>query len=329
MKGVIAAGHEVTAQAGAEILRAGGNAYDAVLGAMFASFVPEAILSSLGGGGFLMAKPAKAPSMLYDFFVDTPRVKRPVEELDFCGIDADFGPATQEFHIGVGSAAMPGIVPGAFAVHRELCTMAMADLLAPAVRAARSGVIVNDFHAYLYTIVEPILRSSPEVEAVYAPAGALLKAGDIYKNGALAETFEALAIVGETLFSTGEVGVEILNQSERRGGYLKADDFNQYEVINRTPLHWHHGGMDISLNPAPAQGGALIAYGLGLIDALGREAGRAVSISDLVSIMSLTNEARSSQGDDLHACLDRDEIARHLENPAITGPRPAAQHISV
>ena len=80
MKGVIAAGHQVTAKAGAEILRAGGNAFDAALAAMFTSTVPEVVLSSVGGGGFLMAhSPAangdQAANMLYDFFVDTPRVK--------------------------------------------------------------------------------------------------------------------------------------------------------------------------------------------------------------------------------------------------------------
>jgi len=316
VKGVIAAGHEVTAEAGARILRAGGNAFDAALAAMFASTVPEAILSSVGGGGFLMSHPAGSANkkpILYDFFVDTPRVKRPDDELDFHGIHADFGPATQEFHIGVGSAATPGIVPGAYAVHEDLCTMSMAEILSPAIEAAREGVRVNAFQAYLYTIVEPILRASPAIEALFAPDGALLKENNIFRNVALSETYEALAREGAALFTTGEVGRAILDQSSSRGGYLTAADLDHYKVIKREPLIRSHGGMEIALNPAPAQGGALIAYGLGLIEEITRTKDVPIGIETLVKVMELTNEARARHGADLEAHLGRDIISGHIE----------------
>jgi len=317
VKGVISAGHEVTAQAGADILRAGGNAFDAVLGAMFASTAAEPILSSVGGGGFLMAQPADGAKgggapILYDFFVDTPRVKHAVDDLDFHAIHADFGPATQEFHIGVGAAAMPGIVPGAYAIHGDLCTMTMADLLAPAISAARIGVTVNSFHAYLHTIIEPILRASPEVEALYAPGGSLLKAGDFYRNGALAETFETLARSGEALFGSGDVGLAILKQSEMRGGHLSRADLDKYTVIKREPLILSQAGVEIALNPAPAQSGALIAYGLGVLFEIKEQKGDELSMSDLIVAMELTNEARANLGANLVHCLDQEIIARHL-----------------
>ena len=81
--GAVAAGHDVTARAAAHVLDEGGNAFDAVIAAMWAACVAEPVLASLGGGGFVMARPAGQPPKLYDFFVETPLEKRPREDLEF------------------------------------------------------------------------------------------------------------------------------------------------------------------------------------------------------------------------------------------------------
>ena len=108
-KGVVAAGHELTARAAAEILEDGGNAFDACVAGLFMTFVAEAVFASPGGGGFLMARREGSGSVsLFDFFAETPRKRRPSREIDFYPIHADFGPAKQEFHIGLGSSATPG-----------------------------------------------------------------------------------------------------------------------------------------------------------------------------------------------------------------------------
>ena len=112
-KGVVAAGHELTAKAAAEILEDGGNAFDACVAGLYMTFVAEAVFASPGGGGFLMARRAGSDKVaLYDFFAETPKKRRPERDIDFYPIEADFGPVKQEFHIGLGSSATPGIVPG-------------------------------------------------------------------------------------------------------------------------------------------------------------------------------------------------------------------------
>ncbi|MCA9773498.1 MAG: gamma-glutamyltransferase, partial [Myxococcales bacterium] len=107
-RGAIAAGHPATARAGAEILRAGGNAVDAAVAAAFASFVAEPTLTGLFGGGFLNVV-ADARAEVFDFFTATPGLgvptRRSVDELDFFPITVDFGDSTQDFHIGMGSVA--------------------------------------------------------------------------------------------------------------------------------------------------------------------------------------------------------------------------------
>ncbi|MDH3903323.1 MAG: gamma-glutamyltransferase, partial [Xanthomonadales bacterium] len=105
--GVVASGHKETSKAAKILLEEGGNAFDAALGAMCAACVSEPMLASLGGGGYLLAQTAAGDTKVFDFFTQTPSAK--AGELDFYPIQADFGTTTQEFHIGVGSIAVPGV----------------------------------------------------------------------------------------------------------------------------------------------------------------------------------------------------------------------------
>jgi gamma-glutamyltranspeptidase/glutathione hydrolase len=115
---VVAVGHALTADAAAEILADGGNAFDAAIAGVCMAFVAEAVFASPGGGGFLMARQAGRDTVkLFDFFVETPLKRRKADEVSFFPIEANFGPATQEFHIGLGSSATPGIAQGLFAMH--------------------------------------------------------------------------------------------------------------------------------------------------------------------------------------------------------------------
>src|SRR5215213_1203125 len=136
MKGVVAAGHPLTAETGAQILRAGGNAVDAALAAMAVSFVAEPQLTGLGAGGFmLVAEPGAAPALL-DFFVAAP------------GDGADPAArapliAAQVFHVGPASCGVYGTPAGICEAHRRYATVPLPELVAPAASHARAGVEVN------------------------------------------------------------------------------------------------------------------------------------------------------------------------------------------
>jgi gamma-glutamyltranspeptidase/glutathione hydrolase len=294
--GAVAAGHKVTAEAAMDVLRDGGNAFDAALAALFASFVSEAVLSSPGGGGFMMAyKADSCKAMLYDFFSQTPRQRRAAEELDFYAILADFGPATQEFHIGAGSTATPGVIPGAFAIHADLGSIPIGRLLEPAITAARSGIEMNDFHAYLFSVIEPILMASPQAGNLFAPSSTLLQQGERFVNPDLAAMLEALAHEGPELFSHGEVAKSIVRQSEANGGNLGFEDLHGYEVIRRSPLRQNYKGAEVMLNPAPSAGGSLIAFGLELLGDIDHP-----TMNELAHVMHSTNKARR-EGQDVTA----------------------------
>ncbi len=327
-KGVVAAGHTVTAQAAAEILAEGGNAFDAALAGLAAACVPEVVLASIGGGGFLMAHvAARDETILYDFFADTPLSKGPLSDLDFRAIEADFGPATQEFHIGAGATATPGFVPGLYAVHGDLCTLPMERLLEPAIRTAREGVEMSAFHAYLFTVIAPILTASEAARALFAPGGRLLEAGETYRNPALADTLEALAREGEALFREGAVGKAIVAQSRELGGYLTQDDLARYRVARRKPLSWRFRESSIAFNPPPAASGALIALGLALAHKRA-DNGEGLDAAALAEIMAETNRARARLAGD--RVFDEAALSAHLA--ALEGATLASRgttHISV
>ncbi|MGV1013939.1 MAG: gamma-glutamyltransferase family protein [Methyloceanibacter sp.] len=311
-KSVVAAGHELTASAAAEILQDGGNAFDAALAGAFMAFVAEAVFCSPGGGGFLMARRADSDkATLFDFFVETPLKRRPAGDISFYPIDADFGPAKQQFHIGLGSSATPGVVPGLFGMHEALGTLPMRRLVEPAVRAARGGFPLSAFQAYLFTVIAPILTASPGVAAIFAPDGRLLEAGQTFRNEGLAETLEWLAEDGARLFIDGDVGRTIVAQSEDLGGHLRADDLKSYRVALREPLYWKHAGATVALNPPPAASGALIAFGLDFLEALARQGGEIDALA-LKRAMDATNDARATHGEGLAERLAGGVLAKEL-----------------
>ncbi len=298
-KGVVAAGHAETAKAAELILKEGGNAFDAVVAAHLAACVAEPVLSSLGGGGFLLAHTAAGVDRLYDFFVQTPRRKRPVEETDFYPISADFGRARQEFHIGPGATATPGTVMGLFAVHKDLCTMPMTRLAEPAIELARDGVRMNAFQAYIFEIVHAIYTASPDRCEVYRSRkdrARLLSEGERLLQPVLADSLDALAREGAALFYQGEIAGQIARLCAEQGGHLSEADLAHYRVVKREPLVVdYREKARLLTNPAPSSGGILIAFALKLIESMDLKqyrCGTAAYLDLLTRVLDVTNRAR-------------------------------------
>jgi gamma-glutamyltranspeptidase/glutathione hydrolase len=342
MSGVIAAGHQLTAQSGAEILRAGGNAFDAALAALATACVAESALASLGGGGFLLAQPAREAARLYDFFVQTPRRRRAAAELDFRPIIADFGTAVQEFHIGPGAVATPGIVRGLFAVHRDLGTLPMRDILHQAVRHAHEGVPVNALQAYIFGVIAPVYRDRPAAMAVYGSRerpGSPPVEGETLRQPALADALESLAVEGEDLFYHGEIAAAIVREMHA-GGHLQAEDLAGYAMIPRRPLALDYRKARLFTNPPPALGGLLVAFGLQLLSGVefGTPGyGSPAHLERLARVLALTQEARLASCSRGSAAQPDDTL---LRNPGflaryrrlLAGQPPARRgttHISV
>ena len=324
----VAAGHKETADTAVSVLRDGGNAFDAAIAAFLTACVAEPVLASLGGGGFLVAKPADGDAEVFDFFTETP-LRRPQQDaVDFRPIHADFGTTLQEFHIGMGAVATPGAAAGIFELHKALGRMPMAALVEPAAALARSGIVINDFQAYLLGVVGPIYVASPSARAQFCRDGgdALLRSGDRYHPEDFAGFLEALAKEGVALFYEGDVAARIAAMD---GVTIDKDDLARYRVERRRPQRSRIAAHDVFLNPPPAIGGALIDYMLRFLDASGlapADSGGVRHTRTLVAAMDACNAARMKSGIDMHPI----EGAKALAEAAL--PPPAYRgttHISV
>ncbi len=268
MRGVVAAGHPVTAGAGAEILRAGGNAVDAALAAMFTSFVAEPMLTGLGAGGYMLVAPPGSPPVLLDFFVEAPgRGLEPgAKHAPLLAVDVDFGDAVQVFNIGASAAGPYGTPSGAWAAAQRYGRLPPAELVAPAAAAARDGVEVNERQAYLFEILSPITASTPEARALFMPEGRSPRVGDVLRHPALADALERLAAEGPAPFYTGDVAAAVCDWVAERGGMLTREDLAAYATVEREPVRVAYRGQTVLTNPPPSAGGILLAYALALLE---------------------------------------------------------------
>jgi gamma-glutamyltranspeptidase/glutathione hydrolase len=269
MNGVVAAGHAETADAAIETLKAGGNAFDAVVAAMLTACVAEPVLASPGGGGFLMARATGQSPQVYDFFAHTPKYKRSLEDLDFYPIEANFGTARQTFHIGLGSMATPGFIRGLFLIHQRHCRLPLSELFQAAITLAKQGVVINHFQSLIAQIIAPILRATPSILSLNespSQPGQLITEGELHRQPQLADFFDALQREGEELFYKGEAGQQLAKDCATQGGQLQLEDLAEYQVIMRKPLQHNYRQAKIFTNPLPSLGGTLIAFSLGLME---------------------------------------------------------------
>jgi gamma-glutamyltranspeptidase/glutathione hydrolase len=314
--GAIAAGHAKTAEAGLEMFRLGGNVFDAVVAAVMASFAVEPTLTSPAGGGFLLAHTQNDQNILFDFFTQTPRQKRDLAAIDFYPVEVDFGSVTQEFHIGLGSMAVPGAIAGLFHVHQRLGKLPMSVVAEPAIHYARSGVEVSPFQAYCFQILSPILFSTPASRQIYTQNGALLQPGMQLVMPQLADTLSYLAQAGVREFYEGEIAKQLVKDCQEQGGYLTLADLENYQVIERQPLITQYRGDTVLSNPPPSSGGSLIAFALALLSGLDMAQlpfGSVEHLRSLAKVMQLTNLARK---DGYDARLHELDAAEQLLAPA-------------
>ena len=313
MKGAIAAGHPLTAEAGARVLAEGGNAVDACVAAAFASWVAESPLTGPGAGGFMLVHRARDRSdRLLDFFVAAPGLggRRP-RALEMKAIDIDFdGDSSQVFRIGAASCAVPGAAAGLEAAHRGYGTLPWRQLFEPALELARTGVELTRAQAYLHAILDLILRHTDEGRRIYGRRSRLA-VGDRLVLDDLGTTLEALVQKGAAAIYGGPLGREIVRHMRAAGGGIAAADLAGYRVVRRRPVQARFRGHEFVSNPPPSSGGVLIGYGLRLLDALGPNgaAGSADAMGLLVEVMR--EQGRARQGT-FAGELHRGGLARRL-----------------
>ena len=267
-KAIVATGHPLVSGAAVEILQKGGNAFDAAVGAGFAGAVAEQTLTSLGGGGFLLARTNQGEEVLFDFFTDTPG--RGLKNLDpdphFFPVTIHFPGSDQDFNIGLGSVAVPGNLKGFLHVHKRLGRLPLEQILQPAILLAKEGLELNDWQGYFLNLLEPIVTHSPAGRKLYTIDGACAKQGDHITNPEIGDFISQLPDDHGENFYNGELAKTIEKDMKAGQGLLTAADLAAYKVIERTPLAFGYRDYTLLTNPHPSMGGSLIGLALSLLE---------------------------------------------------------------
>jgi gamma-glutamyltranspeptidase / glutathione hydrolase len=304
--GVVAAGHPRSAQAGAEALRAGGNAVDAALAAMLTAFSCEPLLTSLGAGGYMLVVDPAGKPVLLDFFVEAPgRGADAGARAELIPVSVSFGDAIQVFNIGPASVGTYGMAAGLSEASARFGRIPLAELVAPAARLAREGVEMNVPQAYVIEILAGIVISTPECAALFAPEGRVVRAGDVVRQPELADALERLGAEGPGPFYRGDIAAAIAEWLAARGGIVCASDLAAYSAVDREPIRVSYRGREVVTNPPPSAGGILIAHALSLLDA-------SAAVPGLVQVVETMERTQSERTPEFLEGLDDPEFVQRF-----------------
>lgn len=258
----IASAHALATDAGLEILREGGNAFDAAVAVSAALSVVEPVSSGLGGGGFFLLHDAKSGR---DVFVDArevaPQSATPARYLDANGeLDRD------KAENGAASAGIPGLPAGLVHVARKYGRLPLSKSLAPAIRLARDGFPVYPRLANEYANRKPVMERYAATRAVYLADGDAPEPGEILRQPDLARTLERIAARGFDGFYRGPVAQALLASVKADGVDWSAAELAAYRVKEREPIRFRYRDWNLVTAPPPSSGGIALAEILKILE---------------------------------------------------------------
>ena len=258
----IASAHALATDAGLEILREGGNAFDAAVAVSAALSVVEPVSSGLGGGGFFLLHDAKSGR---DVFVDArevaPQSATPARYLDANGeLDRD------KAENGAASAGIPGLPAGLVHVARKYGRLPLSKSLAPAIRLARDGFPVYPRLANEYANRKPVMERYAATRAVYLADGDAPEPGEILRQPDLARTLERIAAWGFDGFYRGPVAQALLASVKADGVDWTAAELAAYRVKEREPIRFRYRDWNMVTAPPPSSGGIALAEILKILE---------------------------------------------------------------
>src|SRR5262245_40511731 len=266
--GVVATAHPVASEAALAMLDRGGNAVDAAIAAAFTLAVVDPTHSGLGGGGFALFYDVRSrTTQVLDFRETAPARASPTMYLRDGKLDpllARDGPL---------AVAVPGAVAGYFDVLSRAGTLKPAVVIAPAIRAARRGVVVTPMYQRQAARRLDCLRANREAARIFlrpndARVADVPPLGTRIAQPQLAATLELLAKEGPSTFYRGKLARSIASAIQALGGIVTVDDLARYRVIAREPLRGSYRGHPIATMPPPSAGGLSLLQVLGMVELL-------------------------------------------------------------
>ncbi|HEV3214796.1 MAG TPA: gamma-glutamyltransferase [Vicinamibacterales bacterium] len=259
-KGIVATQSEIASRVGADVIKDGGNAVDAAVAAAFALAVTHPTAGNIGGGGFLVYRPAGGEAVTYDFREKAPAKASPTMWMKDGQYSADLHHSS---HLAVG---VPGTVAGLHLAWKEQGTLPWRRLVDPAVSLARDGFTVSDSLARSLKSVQGTMQKYPASVAAFTKAGVPYEVGETLKQPDLARTLERIAAQGPAGFYEGDTAMLVEKEMLAHGGLITREDLKNYTAVRRAPARGTYRGYEIISMAPPSSGGVGIIEMLNVLE---------------------------------------------------------------
>jgi gamma-glutamyltranspeptidase / glutathione hydrolase len=257
--GMVSSTDRVASEIGAEMLRRGGNAFDAAVAVHFALAVVNPEAGNIGGGGFLVATLRDGERVALDF-----REKAPLAAHADMFLDEE-GNVTRASVVGHLASGVPGSVGGMWEAHRRFGALPWADVLGPAVNLA-DGIVMHDRLASSLRSHAARLSQFPSTAAVFLPDGSPPRVGDQFRQPELRETLRRIAREGRDGFYRGTTADLVVAEMTRGGGLITHQDLAGYEPVWRDAVEIAYRGYRVVSMPPSSSGGATLGLILNILE---------------------------------------------------------------
>ena len=307
--GMVVSQNETASRVGAAVLREGGSAIDAAIATAFALAVTHPTAGNIGGGGFILFRPAAGQPEAYDFREMAPRRAAPTMFLE----NGKYSERLHhDSHLSVG---VPGTVAGLHLAWTEHGKLPWKRLVEPAIALARDGFPVTDGLARSLRGILPDMKAYPASVAQFSKNGVPYEPGDILKQPDLARSLQRIADQGPAGFYEGETAALIEKEMAANGGLIDRQDLAAYRPRKRTPVTGTYRGFEVISMPPISSGGVALIQQLNILEGFDL---KAMGFRSAASIHAITEAMR-------RAYADR---ARYLGDPDFNPSMPVARLIS-
>ncbi len=257
----IASAHPLATEAGHEILRQGGNAFDAAVAVSAVLAVVEPYSSGIGGGGFWLLHRA---SDGFETMIDG-RERAPLAAERDLYLDQDGEVIPGRSINGPLAAGIPGEPAALVHISKHYGRLPLKQALAPAIRLAREGFAADEYYRRMAGWRLDALNADPEAAAVFLKQGQLPEVGDAIKQPDLADTLQRLADDGAAGFYTGELAERLVAGVRAAGGIWQLEDLKRYRVVEREPVRGSYMGLKVTSAAPPSSGGVALVTMLNIL----------------------------------------------------------------
>ena len=243
---------------GVEILKMGGNAFDAMIATNMALALTYPNAGNLGGGGFMVYRTQYGEIGSLDY-----REKAPMAATKNMYLDKDGNVIPNKSSMGAMSVSVPGTVAGMFAAHEKFGSLPMEVILKPVIELAKKGYIITEKEAKELEMYVPYFEEVNGETILYSGS---LKTGDTLKNIALASTLERISKNGRAEFYGGETGQKLVSFLKGKGGIITLEDLEAYEAQWREPIVFNYKDLKVISMTPPSSGGICLAQILKMVE---------------------------------------------------------------